>query len=282
MSSDYSIYRNLVSQLMRGEERLPSLPSLTMQIRSALGNSHTSMAALERLIGRDPALSALLVKCASSPLYRQGRQAQGLKEVIQLLGIKLVSSITMAHSLKSLFTLSSPAYKRLFVEAWERQVLKASTCSVIASRTGRIDPEYALLASLLSEVGSLVVLSAFSEDTQPPTADEYYRLCRDFSKSLGVILLMRWAVEGEYIEIIRQVGQWEASPGAQLQPIDIVNLALYHAIRERDPDAGLPPLTEVAAYRKLPPPLRALNERGGLQLIDDSHEAIQSVAASFR
>lgn len=34
--SDYSIYRQVVSQLMEGQEQLPSLPSITLEIRSAL------------------------------------------------------------------------------------------------------------------------------------------------------------------------------------------------------------------------------------------------------
>ena len=36
VSSDYAIYRQLVSQLLAGEEQLPSLPSITLEIRRAL------------------------------------------------------------------------------------------------------------------------------------------------------------------------------------------------------------------------------------------------------
>lgn len=280
--SSYSIYRDLVTQLMQGEESLPSLPNLTLQIRSALHSSTTTTAQLERLIGRDPALSALLVKHSSSPLYRQSRQAQGLRDVIQVLGMKQVGNITMAHSLKSLFTLYSPAYKRLFLEVWERLVIKASTCSVMARQIGKVAPEHALLASLLSEVGSLVLLSAFRDDTQPPSADEYYLLCREFSKSLGVILLKKWAVEDEYIQIIRQAGDWFSVHEPRLQPVDLVNLALYHAIIERDPNAGLPPLPTLAAYQKLPAPFNQLDDLGFLQLITENEDAIQTVASALR
>ena len=34
-ASDYSIYRRVVSQLMQGQEQLPSLPTLTLDIRRA-------------------------------------------------------------------------------------------------------------------------------------------------------------------------------------------------------------------------------------------------------
>lgn len=37
-ASDYSIYRRVVSQLMQGQEQLPSLPTLTLDIRRALSD----------------------------------------------------------------------------------------------------------------------------------------------------------------------------------------------------------------------------------------------------
>jgi HD-like signal output (HDOD) protein len=281
MSSDYSIYRDLVSQLMQGEESLPSLPSLTMQIRRALQDERTTRIQLARLISRDPALSALLIKHASSALYRQARPAQSLDEVIGVLGMRQLGSITMAHSLKSLFILYSPAYKQLFIEVWERLVLKASTCAVMARQVGRISPDHALLASLLSEVGSLVLLSAFRDEAHPPSAQDYYRLCREFSKPLGVILLKKWAVEDEYIQIIRQAGDWQAVGSPRLECIDLVNLALHHAISERDPHALLPPLTQLLAYRKLPEPCNQVDEQGQLGLISQHQDEIQALARAL-
>lgn len=282
MSTDYAIYRQLVSQLMQGAEVLPSLPSLTLQIRSAINDPKTNNLQLERLISRDPALSALLVKHASSALYRQARAAQGLRDVIVRLGMKEVGNITMAHSVKSLFTLYSPAYKKLFMDAWERLVLKAATCSVMARQVGRIPPDHALLASLLSEVGSLVLLSAFRQDATPPSADDYYRLCREFSKSLGVILLKKWAVDEEFIQVIRQSGDWEAHNQQRLECIDLVNLSLHHAIGERDPAAQIPPLQSLAAYRKLIAPFDQIDENGRLSLIVNQQAEIQALAQSFR
>ena len=45
--SDYSIYRRVVSQLMQGEEQLPSLPSITLDIRRALGDPDAVRRAFE-------------------------------------------------------------------------------------------------------------------------------------------------------------------------------------------------------------------------------------------
>jgi HD-like signal output (HDOD) protein len=279
--SDYSIYRRVVSQLMQGEEQLPSLPAITLDIRRALGDPNTSTPQLERLISRDPALAALLMKHACSALHRQGRQPRSLNEVIQRLGLREVDRITMAHSIKSLFTLHSPAHKRLFLDAWTRLVAKASTCAMLARLLSRITPEHALLASLLSEVGSLAVLSAFKNADAIPSSEQYQKLCREYSKALSIIVLKKWAVDSEYIDVVRQAGQWTFSQGPRLDLLDLVNLALYHALKARQVDDQLPPLETLAAYKKLMPPQDAIGENGELNLVLEHRADIQAIADSL-
>lgn len=281
-TSDYSIYRRVVSQLMLGEEQLPSLPALTLDIRRALSDGQVSIGVLARLIGRDPALAALLMKHAASALYRHPVAPRTLQDVIVLLGVTEVDRITMVHSIKSLFTLHSPAHKRLFMEAWERLTLKAGICAMLARLLGRVAPEHALLASLLSEVGTLVVLSAFREEASIPSGEPYYKLCREYSKSLGVIVLKKWAVDDEYIQVVRGTGHWGQSDGEDLCLTDLVNLALFHAIKERNAQAELPLLVELAAYDKLMPPLNFIGENGELELVLSHRDDIRAIAETLR
>ena len=281
-ASDYGIYRRAISQLMQGEEQLPSLPTITLDIRRALGDPNLSSNALVRLIGRDPALSALLMKHASSALYRQAIAPKTLRDVINLLGLAEVDRITMMHSIRSLFTLHSAAHKRLFVETWERLVIKASTCAMLARLLGHVTAEHALLASLLSEVGNLVVLSAFKNDSQAPSGALYEKLCGEYGKSLGVIVLKKWSVDDHYIEVIRNAGNWQRSPGRSLQLLDLVNLALYHAIKQHSPSAELPPLEQLAAYQKLLPPQNFISENGELEVVVSHHDEIQAIAQTLR
>ena len=98
-ASDYSIYRRVVSQLMQGQEQLPSLPTLTLDIRRALSDGQVGVAALARLIGRDPALAALLMEHASSALYRHPVAPRTLQDVIVLLGVLVALNLLGATSL---------------------------------------------------------------------------------------------------------------------------------------------------------------------------------------
>jgi HD-like signal output (HDOD) protein len=281
-TSDYAIYRQVVTQLMSGEEQLPSLPAITLEIRRALTDPEVSLAQLNRLISRDPALSAILMKYASSALLRTQLPPKSLLDVLRVLGIAQVDRITMVHSVKSLFTLHSPAHKKLFLEAWERLVLKASSSAFLARMVGHVSPDQALLASLLSEVGTLAVLSAFKNAAEIPSPELYYKLCREYSKSLGVIVLKKWAVDDAYIKVIRHAGDWRYHERAELELVDLINLSLFHAIKLVGRTSDLPPLTELAAYGKLPAPLDFITDSGELVVLASHKAEIEAIAATLR
>ncbi len=280
--SSYTIYRQVVSQLMSGEEQLPSLPTITLEIRRALAKQQVNMQELSGLIGKDPALSALLMKYASSALLRQQRPPKSMLDVLSMLGLAQVERITMLHSIKSLFTLHSAAHKRLFMETWERLILKASAAAFIARMVGHIPPDHALLASLLSEIGTLAVLSAFRNAQDIPTPELYYKLCREYSKSIGVILLKKWAVDDEYVQVIRNAGDWSYRARLGIELIDVVNLALYHAIKELSDATDLPPIDQLASYHKLQPPLNFIDEQGELALLSSHRDDILAFASTLR
>ena len=153
---------------------------------------------------------------------------------------------------------------------------------MLARPLGFPSADHALLASLLSDVGELAVLSAFKDASQVPTLDVYARLCREYGKSLGVIVLKKWAVDEGYIDVVRSAGQWDAGSGSRIDLIDLVNLGLYHALRNEGCFAQLPPIAELAAYRKLAPPQDALDAGGGLALVSAQQDAIQRMASLLR
>ncbi|WP_375740967.1 HDOD domain-containing protein [Pseudomonas boanensis] len=280
--SDYSVYRRVVTQFMNGEEQLPSLPTITLDIRRALVNPNTSVLGLTRVISKDPALSALLMKHASSIAFRTTQAPKTLEQVIRLLGMLEVDRVTLVHSLKSLFTLHGAAHRNLFISVWGRMTQQASISAVLARPLGFPSADHALLASLLSDVGELAILSAFKDASQVPSPEVYARLCREYGKSLGIIVLKKWAVDECYIDVVRNAGDWAFTEGRGVCLIDLVNLGRYHALHDEDVHGRLPPLGELAAHRKLVPPLDAQDSTGALALVASQQEAIQRMTSSLR
>ena len=280
--SDYSIYRQVVTQLMNDQEQLPSLPILTLEIRRALAKPEVSMTQLVSLIGRDPALSALLMKYASSALLRTRVAPKTLQDVLRVLGMQQVDRVVMLHSVKSLFVLHSPGHKLLFMDAWQRLTLKASICGFLARKVGQVPADHAVLASLLSEVGSLAVLSAFKGGDLVPTPARYHSLCQAYGASLGVMLLKKWAVDAAYVDIVREAGNWALQRQRQLELLDLVNLSLFHTLLDSVGAAQLPALASLTAYAKLNGLHNEVAADGSLALVSQHWDEIHELAAVLR
>lgn len=281
VQSDYSIYREVINQLMADNESLPSLPTITLDIRRAIAQADISFVTLSKIIAKDPSLAAILLKYASSPLVCHGYPPQNLLDVVRVLGINQVGRITMAHSVKSLFTIHSAQHKQLYIEAWRRIALKASVSTYIAKQLGKVSPDHVMLGAILSEVGSLAVLSAFKKGQKIPELPVYISLCREYSKSLGVIMLTKWLVDKEYISVARQAGNWLADSPGELNLNDIINLGLYHSLRLRHLGKNLPPLELTAAYQKIPFPQNVLSATGELAMVISHKEDIRELARSL-
>ncbi|QEY15873.1 HDOD domain-containing protein [Cellvibrio sp. KY-GH-1] len=282
VQTDYSVYRSVINNLLSGSEQLPSLPSITFEIRKAMGQQDLSMVELSKLLAKDPALSAVLLKYASSPLVGSQTPPQNLLDVIRLLGMNQVERITMVHSIKSLFSVHSVKHKRLFMEAWRRLALKASLSTYIAKQVHirNVLPDNVLMAALLSEVGTLAVLSAFKNSEETPDIPTYVALCREYAKSLGVITLKQWQVDEQYVKVVQEIGHWkEESPGS-VNLSDIINLGLYHSLKLSHSKTDLPPLQEITAYKKLEEPANKMIA-GGLDLVMTNVQEIRVVAKSL-
>ncbi len=280
-NQNYNIYRIVINQVLGDQEQLPSLPSLTLKIRTAVADLSISRKALAELISMDPSLCAMLMKIAASPIYRAQMPAQSIQDVIAQLGLKEVDRVVMLHSVKSLFTLNHPQLSKLFKLSWQRMVLKASMSTFLAEYLGYKPAGQAMMAALLSEVGTLAVLSAFREVEHKPDAEMFFKLCKEYSKSLGLILLKKWNLQEEYIEVLRSLGQWHMPSTGELSLLDIENLGLYHSVRVLDANADLPPLDELPAYHKLDRSHQHVSSNQQLTMVSLHRKEILALAKSF-
>ena len=279
---DYSIYRSVINELINGNEPLPRLPPIAAEIRKAMEQQNLSMTDLSRLLARDAELSAVLLKYASSPLIGAQTPPQNLMDVLRLLGMNQVERITMVHSIKSLFNVQSANHRRLFSEAWRRLALKASLSTFIAKQLHlkKVSPDSVLMVALLSEVGTLAVLSALKNAEQSPDLPTYITLCREYAKPLGMLTLKQWDVDEQYIEVIQHVGDWKGENTGPTNIADVINLGLFHSLKLSSVKTDLPPLHEITAYQKLEAPANKIIA-GGLDLVMSNIQEIRVVAKNL-
>ena len=275
-------YRELLNSVLSGEVKLPSLPDVTMKVRAAISNENTTAAEVTNIIMKDPALTGYLVQTASSPIYRRAVPPKTLSDVVGLLGFSATNSLVMLHSARNMVEIKDPAAEKIFQHTWQRLVVKASVGAYLAQKLRAMPFDHVQLAMLLTEVGSLTVLSAMLDTSQEMDTSIYFQMCRQYSKQIGGAVLRKWDVDQSIIDVMEKSGQWDATQDEKLGLLDIANLSIYHTVRMTVESPALPDLTTLAAYEKLPEEYKSCDiQAGWLDLISEDAEEIQSIINSF-
>lgn len=277
---EFHIYQDAIEKMQSNEDLLPSLPTITLEIRNATSNPNISIADLSTLIAKDPSLTAILMKHASSAFYRTADKPKNLHDVIGRLGMRTVESITLTHSIKSLFVLRDHQLKNLYKQALRRQTLKASMSYYLAKVIHFPGAEDILIASLLSEVGTLTLLVAL-QNHDVPAEQTYKVLCQHYSKHLGAILLTKWGMAPIFLDVLRKTGEWTLNTGHRMQLVDIINLGLFHSIHQLNPNNDLMPIQSLSAFKKLAPQYSKVNKENKLSIIEDNMGSINELIEYF-
>jgi len=277
--SHYSVYRTVIEQVMTGTESLPSLPSITLKVRQEISNPNTTNRRLVAIIEKDPALCALIIKNVSNPLFNTAAKPKDLEGILSILGMSRLNEIVMLHSVKSLYTMKNPQLKALYQSAWNRLITKATMSGVIAKLIRFPDAGQVMVTSLLTEVGTLAVLSALNQVDTVPDRATYIRLCREYSKSLGIIMLNKWGMTGVYVDVLKGIGQWSLSESDKMELVDVINLGLYQSILWQQSGDDLPDIEDIAAFHKMPAMVKEVKENNILTALENRREDINQMVS---
>lgn len=276
---EFHIYQDAIEKMQSNEDQLPSLPVITLEIRKATASPNVNIVQLSALIAKDPSLTAILMKHASSVFYRSTDKPKNLQDVINRLGMRTIENLTLAHSIKSLFVLRDHHLKTLYKQAWQRQTLKACMSYQLAKAINFPAAEDAMVASLLSEVGTLTLLVAL-QNHDVPAEQTYKILCKHYSKHLGAILLAKWGVAPIFMDVLRKTGAWTVDLHSPMQLVDVINLGLFHTIHHLNPNNDLMPIQDLAAFKKLASQHNLLLGKK-LLIIEDNMQKIEAMKKSF-
>lgn len=238
-------------RLRNGSIELPSLPDVAIEVRVAVANPDLEINDLVRLIQQDPGLSAYLMKVSLSAVYSRGNKITGLQSAINRLGLNLARDLTMSYALKTLFSINDPAIKREMRECWQRSVHTAALSYVLAKHCG-FDPERAMLAGLLQDIGALPLLSnlkAFPELLNSATGLK--QLIHEFTGKIGSLVLHKWAFDSDLIATTLYREDWLHDSQSSKTLVDLVLIARFHTYLNTSQHRHLPKLHDLPAFHKL-------------------------------
>ena len=97
------VQQDLVEAIDNDDLVLPTLPEVALQIRKAAEDPEVSVSTLSKVIGRDTALSARLIKVVNSPLLRATQEVTDLHTAITRLGVNYSSNLAIGLVMEQIF-----------------------------------------------------------------------------------------------------------------------------------------------------------------------------------
>jgi HD-like signal output (HDOD) protein len=159
------IFRSIAADVAKGEMSFPTSAQVAMQVRRALDDPDCHIEAAAKLVQAEPLLSARVVAIANSATYnRSGREITDVRSSVTRLGFQTVR--TMATALVTRQLAGKPgadAHQKLAAQLWEHTAHVASLAHVIARRVTHQNPETAMFAGIVHEVGGFYMLSRAGE-----------------------------------------------------------------------------------------------------------------------
>ncbi len=154
-----------VSDLLKGNVKLLSPPSVYNKLQKLTENSNFVMADIAAIIENDPALTMRLLKIVNSAFYGYSGKIVNVKQAICLIGIKEIRLIVLSTFVIEKFSVHFNDLMSM-KQFWYRSL----RCALIAKQldvcTGKKHADEIFVCGLLHNIGFLIFLDALPELTQ--------------------------------------------------------------------------------------------------------------------
>lgn len=160
-----SALKSIAAQASRGELSFPTNVDATLKLQRALNepDCHTDMAA--RLVQAEPLLAARTVAIANSVAYnRAGHDVTNVRAAVQRVGFRTLGALAASVIVRQLASeIVDPGLRAKADALWIHSAHVAALAQVIARRVSFVDPETAMFAGIVHEVGGFYLLSRAGE-----------------------------------------------------------------------------------------------------------------------
>jgi HD-like signal output (HDOD) protein len=200
-SNSCPIADELSLAIKRNELALPAMPAWAAKVQRMLDDINVSAGQIVTAVSSDPAFVAQLIRTANSALYTGKPRVDNINAAVTRLGYKMLRNLIVSATMVRLSIIEKPALKKHLNEFWEHSREVAATSYVLARSQKHLNPDQAMLAGLIHDIGKLPLLLHIDNKNLSVDDESISAIIRKCSALVGEQLLTIWEFPMELVEI---------------------------------------------------------------------------------
>lgn len=276
-SDENHLLMEFYSELRSNQVTLPSVPDVAWKVRRVVDREDSMADDVAAAVSADPAMAIKLVRACNSPLYRGFSDVRNVREAVIRMGMHTTRQLVTVFALREVFKSHRPALQKYMEQLWRHSREVAALCRVLADHATDIDPEEAMLAGLLHDIGVVPVLVQAEHHPKLFAEEQNLRhAVAELRTDVGCAVLENWSFPKSFVDVARYAEDWHHEcPQAEPQLVDVVIVAQLHSMIGANQNEQLPAFEQVPAWRRLGE--LNLNASRSLDLLTEAREQVDEV-----
>jgi HD-like signal output (HDOD) protein len=188
----FQMLEDIAKELSSDSLVFPTCFDAALKLRKELQNPDLPVSRIARIVALDPLIASRLTHLASSALYSpDGSPARDLQTAVQRLGVEMVRTTALGVAMGQMLRAKDMVlFSDISRSLWDHSIRAAAASRLLARKNGRINPDQAMLAGLVHDLGAFYMLyraAQYEELRMRPETVKY--LILQWHESIGVSLL---------------------------------------------------------------------------------------------
>ena len=224
---------NDVDRLIEEQIKLPSPPTIAVQILNTVQDEAASLQDLTQIIAADPALTLKMLRVANSGLYSMPNEISTIERAVSILGTNVVKNIALSFVIaKDLRGTDRGQFD--FDYFWRRSVTTAVAAELLCKLLKHDDQDI-FVTALLQDIGVLILFLGKGNEYSGLLEERMLleKTLRDLEKAkfgfdhqqVGAALLKAWGVPERISEPLKFHHESVAAPDSYVQTAQILRIA---------------------------------------------------------
>jgi hypothetical protein len=175
-------YGTIAAQAARGDVRFPTSVNAVLRLYQALDEPDCHLDDAIRLVLAEPQLAAHTVAFANSPAFGAGQAIDNVRAAVNRIGYRNLQMLVAGLMVRQFgVRIDDPVLRAKAEQLWQHTVQVAALAQVFARHVTYINPDTAMFAGIVHEVGGFYLLSRAGDypgllDDDP---DGWAEVCED-------------------------------------------------------------------------------------------------------